>query len=88
MGMSEWIPILVLPNLRLREPVGSGDIAVTSVDDNRIVDAVAEHPRVGEFLDRFTDAFGDPVNPTVLALLQKIADWAIGASDVLSQAFS
>ncbi|MCV3243467.1 hypothetical protein [Mesorhizobium sp. ZC-5] len=66
--MSEWIPILVLPNLRLREPIGNGDIAVTAVDDNRIVDAIAEHPRIGEFLDRFTDAFGDPVSPTVLII--------------------
>jgi len=72
--LSEWIPILVLPNLLLREPIGDGDIAVTPVDDNRIADAVAEHPRIGKFLDRFADAFGDPVDPSVLIIRQEATE--------------
>ncbi|MBY3236627.1 hypothetical protein HFO17_19135 [Rhizobium laguerreae] len=72
--MSEWIPILALPNPLLREPVGDGDIAVTPVSDNRIAAAVAEQPRIGVFLDRFTDAFGRPVRPSILIIRQDVIE--------------
>jgi hypothetical protein len=72
--LSEWIPISALPNLLLREPVGDGDIAVTPRSDNRIAAAVAEQPLIGEFLDRFTDAFGRPILPSVLIIRQDVIE--------------
>lgn len=66
--MSEWIPLLAMPNLSLHEPVGDGDIAVAPIDDNRITEAVTEQPRIGTFLNRFTDTFGVPVRPSVLII--------------------
>lgn len=71
MQLSEWIPILVMPNLRLREPVGDRDIVITPVDDKRVLRAVEEQPRVGIFLDCFTDAFGHSVHPSVLLIRRK-----------------
>ncbi|GLQ53606.1 hypothetical protein GCM10010862_08650 [Devosia nitrariae] len=64
------MPVLVLPNLYLGEAIGDGDIAVTRTDDGRVQEATAEQPRLGDFLSRFTDAFGEPVDPSVLIVRQ------------------
>jgi hypothetical protein len=64
--MVEWVPIWVMPNLRLREAIEARRAALVPFDDYRIAELVRKHRRFNSFMLRFTDAFGVPQRPAVL----------------------
>ena len=62
----DWIPIFILPNVQLRCPIEGEIAALTPANDPRVVALSHAHPKLGRFLDRFTDNFGENVEPAVL----------------------
>lgn len=62
----EWKTIVVLPNLELQSPIEGGLIALVPFDDQRVHELGKAHPNLRKFLNRFKDAFGEKVYPTVL----------------------
>lgn len=66
--MSEWVPVLVLPNLDVKEPIGTDDIAIVRMSDARVVATIDKEPNLGAFLRQFTDAFGTKLAPSVLII--------------------
>lgn len=66
--MTDWIPIAVLPNASVREPIAMEDIALLPRTDKRVKAAARHQPRLRKFLRRFTDAFGQRVEPSVLMI--------------------
>lgn len=77
--MSDWLPVLVLPNLDVREPIGTENIQFVRAVDPRVNEVVTEEPNLGEFIRRFTDAFGAKLVPTVLIIRK---DTPYGFKDV------
>lgn len=62
----DWIPIFILPNVQLCCPIEGEIAALTPANDPRVVALSHAHPKLGRFLDRFTDNFGKNVEPAVL----------------------
>lgn len=50
----------------MREPLEMENVALCPPSDMRVIAAIAQHPRLGIFLDKFTDAFGQKISPAVL----------------------
>lgn len=63
--MIDWLPIVVLPNVRVREPVEMENVALCPPSDARVVKSISHHPKLGTFLEKFTDAFGHKISPSV-----------------------
>ncbi len=66
--MRSWTPQAVLANITLRTAIEAGPAAFVPPGDARIEAFSATHPIHAEFLERFTNAFGKRVRPTVLIL--------------------
>lgn len=66
--MDEWVVVAVLPNISVGDAVEGEIIALVSSDDPRILALREAHPNLGQFLERFTDAFGKRIEPAVLIL--------------------
>jgi len=66
--MAEWTPMLLLPNLGIKDCIGDDDIMLTSVIDPRAGAAAVAQPSLGKFFERFTDAFGTPITPSALII--------------------
>lgn len=64
--MADWVPIWVLPNLRMQEPIEARQAALVPWNDPRVVQLAQKHKRFNTFLSRFTDAFGVSQTPAVL----------------------
>jgi hypothetical protein len=64
--MTDWTPILVLPNLDIRGVIDCGVAALVPVTDSRVEAIRTEHPRFHEFLSRFTGQFGDQIWPSII----------------------
>jgi hypothetical protein len=64
--MVEWVPIWVMPNLRLREAIEARQAALVPWEDARIAQLARKHRRFNTFMSRFTDAFGVPQRPAIL----------------------
>jgi hypothetical protein len=64
--MAEWVPIWVMPNLRLREAIDARQAALVPWEDDRLAQLARKHRRFKSFMSRFTDAFGVPQKPSVL----------------------
>lgn len=67
MAVAPWTFQHALPNLHLREGIGNEFIAIWPYNDPRI-DELRIDPRVTALLDNFTDAFSEPVAPSVLVV--------------------
>ncbi|MCZ4345496.1 hypothetical protein [Devosia neptuniae] len=72
--MSDWLPIVVLPNVTAVEPIDMHDIALTNRVDPRVKVACRRHPRLRTLLRRFKTAFGDSVEPSVLIVREGTPD--------------
>lgn len=72
--MTRWEPHAVLANCPLSAAIEAGNAAFVPPEDPRIRAINAEHPNNGEFLSRFSDAFGEKVRPTVLLLRTSAPD--------------
>lgn len=81
--MGEWIAARVLPNVELREPIEGGLAALVPHDDPRVEKLCKAHLHLREFLDRFTDAFGEELRPAVL-IVQKDAPRSILTVEALA----
>jgi hypothetical protein len=68
--MSEWIPVFLLPNLRIAHDIAVDELAIVPFDDERVRGYVREFPEFGRFCRKFTDPFGVRIAPGVLLLRQ------------------
>ncbi|HEY6833796.1 MAG TPA: hypothetical protein VI251_15045, partial [Pseudolabrys sp.] len=75
--MTEWAPIWVLPNLRLKEPIEGNKAALVSFSDPRISALASKHKGFNSYLGRFTDAFGVRQQPAVLIAKKSEAKKAV-----------
>ena len=66
--MTNWEPHAILANCSFSEAIDAESAAFVPPEDPRIQAINAEHPIHADFLDRFSDAFGKKVRPTVLLL--------------------
>jgi hypothetical protein len=64
--MSDWTPMVVLPNTHLRDAIEMPDIILVPVTDERVRAYNRQQPRLRQFLNRFRDAFGDKIDVSVL----------------------
>jgi hypothetical protein len=63
-----WSPIALLPNVSAKESIEGEGVAFASVHDVRVDAIRAEVPLFADWLTRFTDAFGVPIEPVVLII--------------------
>lgn len=77
--MSEWKPVVVLPNIGLQKAVEGELAALVPTHDAR----VESYPALNSFLSRFTDAFGREINPSILIVPEDVPETILGA-DALS----
>jgi len=63
---TDWVAAAILPNLRAKQAIDGGIIALVPSDDPRVQASCDAHPKLKAFLSRFTDAFGVPLLPAVL----------------------
>ena len=64
--MPAWRPILVLPNIDIQYPIIGKKGGVVGREDPRIHAIIVEHPIFGDFLERFTGQFTEPIQPSAL----------------------
>ena len=64
--MTPWISQAVLANVKLTDAIEANCVAFAPTDDPRVQAINATHPIHATFLERFTDAFGQLIRPTVL----------------------
>jgi hypothetical protein len=63
-----WMPVLVLPNLRLADAIEGGHAALVPSHDARILSLGKQHTVLRKFLARFRDEFGVPREPAIMLL--------------------
>ncbi len=63
--MSDWIPIFLMPNLRVGHEVVAEEMAIVPFDDPRVAAYEKEFPDFGRFVRKFTDPFGMRIAPGV-----------------------
>ncbi|GEC35376.1 hypothetical protein N181_21385 [Sinorhizobium fredii USDA 205] len=80
--MAPWIPMAVLPSASVREPIAMDDIALLPPTDPRVKAAGRRQPRLLKFLRRFSDAFGQKVEPSVLMIREAAPQHFRGTSPV------
>ena len=64
--MTPWISQAVLANVELTDAIEVNCAAFAPTGDRRVQTINVAHPSHATFLKRFTDAFGQPIRPTVL----------------------
>ncbi len=66
--MSNWIPVFLMPNLRVAHKIVSEEMAIVPCTDERLKPYESSHPQFKQFVQKFTDPFGARVSPSVLLL--------------------
>jgi hypothetical protein len=66
--MDSWTPMLVLPNLDVRDAVGCEFAAIVSAADSRVEQLCKDHPTLTRFLRKFSGQFGEQRSPSLLIL--------------------
>ena len=64
----EWTPVFVLPNVPLDQAVDCEIAAIAPAHDPRVKALKRAHPTFKQFLNRFSDNFGEKFEPAVLLL--------------------
>lgn len=64
----EWTPVFVLPNVPLDQAVGCEIATIAPAHDARVKALKRAHPTFKQFLNRFSDNFGEKFEPAVLLL--------------------
>ena len=64
--MPKWLPVFVLPNVYLKEPVDGEMAAIANCSDLRIQQILSGIPVLAQFVERFGRPFGGSVNPSML----------------------
>jgi hypothetical protein len=68
--MPEWIPVFLLPNLRMSHDVTTDEMAIVPCDDERVRSYERDFPQFRQFVRKFTDPFGARIAPGVFMLRQ------------------
>lgn len=79
----DWIPVFVLPNISLEEAIGDEIAALAPAHDPRVAALKCSHPVFGDFLNGFSDNFGQKFEPTAM-LLRSDAPKAFSQVDALA----
>jgi hypothetical protein len=66
--MSDWIPVFLMPNLRVAHEIVSEEMAIVPYTDERLRPYESSHPQFKQFVQKFTDPFGARVSPGILLL--------------------
>ena len=66
--MTKWIPTFVLPDIFISDSVEGGMAAVANCDDPRVQQILADIPVLAQFVQKFTNAFGRKIRPSMLIL--------------------
>ncbi|QOZ75275.1 hypothetical protein XH83_07385 [Bradyrhizobium sp. CCBAU 53351] len=66
--MADWMPVFLIPNLRVAHEVISEEVAIVPCTDDRLKAYESIHPEFKKFVQKFTDPFGARVSPGVLLL--------------------
>ncbi len=72
--MSNWIPLFVLPNIRVKDGVSIDEAAIVPNDEPRVRAYVRDHGDFGMFIKKFTDPFGAKSGPGVMLLRNEVAN--------------
>lgn len=80
----EWRAVAVLPNIELTSALESGYAAMVPRNDPRVRDLTQSEQRLQEFLDRFTDTFGQCLSPTVLIVRADAPDSTFQVESITS----
>jgi hypothetical protein len=68
MASESWKPIFVLPNVDLIDAIECEIAAVVPATDQRVISLKTAHPKLKEFMGRFSDNFGGKFEPSLLLL--------------------
>ncbi|SFP87534.1 hypothetical protein SAMN05216330_111107 [Bradyrhizobium sp. Ghvi] len=63
-----WVPIFLMPNLRVGHELIANEMAIVPVDDERITEYAKQFPDFRRFVRKFTDPFGRRIAPGILLL--------------------
>lgn len=66
--MPKWLPVFVLPNIYLKEPVDGPMAAIANCSDPRVQQILSDIPILAEFVQRFSRPCGGRVNPSMLII--------------------
>jgi hypothetical protein len=66
--MSTWLPVFVLPNIYLKEPVDGEMATIANCSDPRVQQILSDIPVLSQFVERFSRPFGGSVNPSMLII--------------------
>jgi hypothetical protein len=66
--MPGWLPVFMLPNIYLNEPVDSEMAAIANCSDPRVQKILSDAPVLAQFVERFSRPFGGSVRPSMLIL--------------------
>src|SRR5262245_46484976 len=69
--MVDWIPVLLLPNVELKDPIECEQMTLMGLEGERVRELASRHPTFAKLTANFTDAFGLTVRPAVLLVNSK-----------------
>jgi hypothetical protein len=75
--MAAWVPLFVLPNLLVKEPVEVEYVALAPPSDPRCAEIAKTNTNFYPFLNSFTDAFQRQVIPAVLIARADAPSWVM-----------
>jgi hypothetical protein len=64
--MSKWLPVFILPNIDLKDPIDGEMAAIANCNDPRVQQILSDIPVLAQFVDRFSRPFGGSVHPSML----------------------
>ncbi|MDO8721830.1 MAG: hypothetical protein Q7J31_06335 [Syntrophales bacterium] len=69
-----WTIFFVLPDIKVREPMGNKWISIAPYDDPRVKESVSSSPFARALAENFKDQFGRAVIPSFLIVADPIPD--------------
>ena len=67
-----WVPLFVMPNLRVKEPVSLRQAAIVSPDDDRVRAYGRQYPQFRRFISKFRGPFGARCEPGIFLMQTRI----------------
>jgi len=64
----KWVPVFVLPNIFVNEPIGENTAAIANCNDSRVQQILADIPVLAEFTNRFSRPFGGQFLPSMMIM--------------------
>lgn len=69
-----WSPVAVLPNLEVTGEFGNGFAIICSVDNGKMQHILSSFPKLRDFSERFSDAFGVKEKPAFILFNEKFGN--------------